>query len=503
MGVVPLEAFAILTARIFLKLIFAVFCILVVAVLAADYIASRFVEENYIQNMTADLGDKARMVAITLRRLPDPPQQELLTEMGKALGGRLTLVDRTGRVIADSEAKPESMANHSDRPEIIQALQGQLGSAIRSSSTLGTPFLYVAIPMEDRVLRLAVPVARVRSGVDGVRRQMLAAVAIGFIPAILLTALIARYVSARLGKIIEYAGKLAEGHFDRRIPSPGDDELGILARKLNETGEKLQRTVEQLQREHVELEKLERIRKDFVINVSHELRTPLASIQGYTETLLDGALHDPQNNVRFLSIIRQNAERLARLTADLMTLSRIELKTQKFQFAAYYVNSLITETLDSLRPMAEKKQIRLEFQPAPAHTEVFCDSEAVHQILSNLIDNAIKYTPEGGRITVAATPLNHPKDFVEISVADTGIGIPEEDLPRLFERFYRVDKARSRELGGTGLGLAIVKHLAKAMGGDVGVSSQLQHGSRFWFTLPVQDLGLSEHTSVQAQLTVS
>jgi two-component system phosphate regulon sensor histidine kinase PhoR len=492
-----------LTARIFLKLIFGVLSILVVAMVAVDFFASRFVEENYINGMKADLGDKSRMVAVALRHPGHVQDRAFLHEIAQALGGRLTVIDRSGRVVADSEARPETMANHSDRPEVIEALAGRQGSAIRASTTLGTPFLYVAIPMEQQVLRLAVPVARVRSGVNSVRRQMLAAVAIGFIPAILLTALIARYVSSRLGNIIEYAGKLAEGHFEMRIPNSGSDELGILGSKLNETGEKLQHTVEQLHREHIELEKLERIRKDFVINVSHELRTPLASIQGYTETLLDGALHDPQNNVRFLSIIRQNAERLGRLTADLLTLSRIELKTQKFQFAAYYINALVSETLDSIRPMAEKKNIDIQFEPAANGTEVFCDGEAIHQIMSNLIDNAIKYTAEGGKIIVSIVSLSNPKDFVEVSVRDTGIGIPEEELPRLFERFYRVDKARSRELGGTGLGLAIVKHLAKAMGGDVGVTSQVQQGSRFWFTLPVHDLGLSEHTTVQAQLTVS
>jgi two-component system phosphate regulon sensor histidine kinase PhoR len=239
--------------------------------------------------------------------------------------------------------------------------------------------------------------------------------------------------------------------------------------------------------------------------VSHELRTPLASIQGYTETLLDGALHEPEHNVRFLQIIRQNAERLARLTSDLLTLSRIELKTQKFQFASYYVNRLLADGVDVMRPIAEKKTVSLIVEGAPGNSEIFCDSESVHQMLSNLIDNAIKYTPENGTVTVGArtfVPSSHNSEFIEFYVTDTGIGIPEVELPRLFERFYRVDKARSREMGGTGLGLAIVKHLAKAQGGEVGVTSQLGHGSTFCFTLPVQDLGLTEYGGVQAELTV-
>jgi two-component system phosphate regulon sensor histidine kinase PhoR len=220
---------------------------------------------------------------------------------------------------------------------------------------------------------------------------------------------------------------------------------------------------------------------------------------------LDGALHDPDHNVRFLSIIRQNAERLGRLTADLLTLSRIELKTQKFQFAVYYVNSLIDQSVDSMRPIADKKRITMTVEPAPGNAEVFCDSEAVHQMLSNLLDNAIKYTPEGAAITVSALapPTDRKPEMFEISVRDTGMGIPSAELPRLFERFYRVDKARSRELGGTGLGLAIVKHLARAQGGDVGVVSEPGKGSRFWFTLPVQDLGLLEYSSVQSEVTAS
>ncbi|MEJ7607485.1 MAG: ATP-binding protein [Bryobacteraceae bacterium] len=259
----------------------------------------------------------------------------------------------------------------------------------------------------------------------------------------------------------------------------------------------MQKIFEQLQHEHAELEKLERVRKD-VINVSHELRTPLASIQGYTETLLDGALHEPEHNVRFLTIIRQNAERLARLTADLMTLSRLELKTTKFQFASYYVNDLVADCVDSMRPMAEKKRIEMHIEQTQAEAEVFCDSEAVHQVMSNLLDNALKYTPEDGEIFVGARSSN---ELVEFFVRDTGMGIPPEDLPRLFERFYRVDKARSRELGGTGLGLAIVKHLVRAQGGQVRVESIPGTGSTFLFTLPVHDLGLQEYGLLEPEIT--
>jgi two-component system phosphate regulon sensor histidine kinase PhoR len=304
--------------------------------------------------------------------------------------------------------------------------------------------------------------------------------------------------------IIEYAGKLARGEFQARLERGGSDELGVLTEQLNETGEKLQAMFEQLQREHTELEKLERVRKDFVINVSHELRTPLASIQGYTETLLDGAVHDPEHNVRFLSIIRQNAERLGRLTADLMTLSRLDLKSTRFQFASYYAAELLADCCDSVRPIAEKKHIEIVLEDGPPNAEVFCDSEAVHQVMSNLLDNAIKYTPPEGKIVVGSRKIKSgDNEELEFFVRDSGIGIPAEELPRLFERFYRVDKARSRQMGGTGLGLAIVKHLVRAMGGRVRVESKPGHGSTFLFTLPVHDIGLMEYGVIEPELTAA
>jgi two-component system, OmpR family, phosphate regulon sensor histidine kinase PhoR len=363
-------------------------------------------------------------------------------------------------------------------------------------------FMYVAVPTGDGALRLAVPLKDIKTAVNDIRKQLLAAVAVAFLPAMILAAFFARYVSSKLATIIDYAGKLARGDFQARLEHGGSDELGVLTGQLNNTGEKLQAMFEQLQREHAELEKLERVRKDFVINVSHELRTPLASIQGYTETLLDGAIHDPEHNIRFLSIIKQNAERLGRLTEDLMTLSRLELKTTKFQFASYYVRDLLADCCDSMQPIAEKKSIQIVLEPGPEKAEVFCDSEAVHQIVSNLLDNAIKYTPDNGKITLGCRPAHRGStEMMEVYVSDSGIGIPADDLPRLFERFYRVDKARSRQLGGTGLGLAIVKHLVRAMGGEVKVESEAGRGSTFLFTLPVHDIGLMEYGLIEPELT--
>jgi two-component system, OmpR family, phosphate regulon sensor histidine kinase PhoR len=487
------------------KLIFAVLVVLVIALVAVDFFASRVAEKSYIETLRQSLEHSAKVIAAVHAGRMEQLDRSSVDSIAAAASARLTLVAPDGLVITDSEAEPDRMENHAARPEVSAALGGQPGSSSRLSPTTGIQYLYVAVPVPEGALRLAVPLSEVKTQTTEVRRQMLVATGVAFLPAILVAAFFARYYSARLGAIIDYARKLAEGNFEATLTNTSRDELGTLGRRLNETGEKLQKMFKALEREHAELEKLERIRRDFVINVSHELRTPLASIQGYTETLMDGALHDPAHNMKFLGIIRQNAERLGRLTADLLTLSRIELKTQKFQFAAYYVNRLITDSVDSLRPMAAKKNISISIDPAPEATEVFCDTEAVHQILTNLIDNALKYTPEGGAIFVSARSLSvsasGSDEMVEVSVRDTGIGIPELELPRLFERFYRVDKARSRELGGTGLGLAIVKHLVRAQGGEVKISSRLNEGSIFSFTLPVHDLGLLEYSSVQAEVT--
>jgi two-component system phosphate regulon sensor histidine kinase PhoR len=469
-----------MTKRLFLKLIVGVFGLLAVALVAVDYFATEVAKSSHIANLTEQLATKCHMLEVETRQ-PGGLEPGHVRTLARAAAGRITVLGADGRVIVDSDAEAASMENHRTRPEIVAALEGRTGSAVRRSSTVGVSFLYVATPSGGGAIRVAVPLVRVNDQVNEIRWKILVSTALAFLPAIGLAAILARFISRRLAAIMAHAGELARGNFRARLDHVGRSELGQLERTLNETAANLQTTVEQLQREHAELEKLERIRKDFVINVSHELRTPLASIQGYTETLLDGAIEDPEHNLRFLGIIRHNAERLARLTSDLLTLSRVEQKRQRFEFEPHAVNDLVHDALDLVRIIAAKKNIEVREELAPERTLVFADAEAVSQILGNLVDNAIKYTPEGGNITVGARPDG---DFVEFRVADTGIGIPHEDLPRLFERFYRVDKARSREMGGTGLGLSIVKHLVLAHKGVTWVESETGRGTTFFFTLP-------------------
>jgi signal transduction histidine kinase len=488
-----------MTARIFGKLVLVVVVLIAVALAAIDFLASEMAENVYVAALRQEMLEKTRMIGVMHPKGLRELRPEGVRALAEAASGRVTVVDADGRVLQDSEANPAQMENHAHRPEVEAALAGRPGHSVRQSPTTGTNYLYVATPVEGMAVRLAMPLREVSGQIGQLRRKLVLYTAVAFVPAILLALLFARSFARRLGAIIDYASTLASGDFRARLDVRGNDELGVLGRQLNETGANLQKVVEELDHEHQEMEKLERVRKDFVINVSHELRTPLASIQGYTETLLDGAINDQENNIRFLNIVRQNAERLGRLTADLLTISRIELKTQKFQFASYRLEGLLGDCVDTLRPVAAKKRVEMEVEVEDGGLEVFCDAESVHQMMSNLLDNAIKYTPEGGRIRVGTRVVDDGR--VEVSVSDTGLGIPQEDLGRLFERFYRVDKARSREMGGTGLGLAIVKHLARAQGGDVRVESEVGEGSTFTFTLPLEDLGLSEEAGVQSQFT--
>ncbi|MBI3822930.1 MAG: HAMP domain-containing protein [Planctomycetes bacterium] len=229
------------------------------------------------------------------------------------------------------------------------------------------------------------------------------------------------------------------------------------------------------------LRKLETVRQDFVANVSHELKTPLAAIQATVETLLDGALQDPAHNVQFLERIRENGERLHRLVQDLLTLGRIESSQAPLELEPIPLQAAAEACMSRQADRARAREVQL-IAEAPRHPmAAIADAEALAEILDNLVDNAIKYTPAGGKVALRWRAEDH--DAI-LQVVDTGTGIPEKDLPRIFERFYRVDRARSRALGGTGLGLSIVKHLVQALGGTITAESKVGRGSTFTVRIP-------------------
>ncbi len=513
---------------------------------------------------------------------------DIAAQEGQAAGARVTIVDPTGKVLADSEANPANMENHATLPEFVAAFAGKVGVDQRRSATVGTPFLYVAVPISGGAVRLAYPLSDVEAVSAEVRRRLALASALAFLFALAVAAVAAIWSARRLEHIVDVAGRIAEGDLQARIKETSPDEIGRVAGAIDKTAvrveqsfaavrdsqrqletllnsmqdaviavsadglvqwanQPLNRLVPQGTRLHqpvvetirdpdflttvkeattsrkvktarassivpgrafdvtaaplpdggavavlrdlTETERVEKTRRDFIANVSHELRTPLTSIQGYAETLLDSTPDNVAPSREFLEIIRKNSSRMSRLTEDLLTLARVESGETRFDVESVPPAELLHDAEESFREIARTHGVDLQIQDAPAPENlphVLADREAIHQVFSNLIDNALKYGSKngssGGRIVLGARALPHA---VEFFVKDFGAGIASEHLPRLFERFYRVDKARSRESGGTGLGLAIAKHIMLAHRGSIRAESELAHGSMFLFTLPV------------------
>lgn len=280
----------------------------------------------------------------------------------------------------------------------------------------------------------------------------------------------------RLNQLQSNLRHMRHGDFENLTPpsQSSADELDVLLQEVY-------RTAQSLENEIQELKEMESYRREFIGNVSHELKTPIFSVQGFTETLLDGALDDGEVNRTFLEKILHNVNRLDNLARDLTTITKIETEELDMAFADLDVEELFEAALDSIEVKAAEKEITLEIDVPPDLPSVYGDRDRLRRVLVNLADNAIKYNENGGYVQLCASAL---EDEIEVRVVDDGIGISQNHLPRLTERFYRVDKSRSRNQGGTGLGLAIVKHILAAHNRELQIESTQGEGSTFYFTLP-------------------
>jgi two-component system phosphate regulon sensor histidine kinase PhoR len=563
-------------ARVFLKLLAGFIVVIGSTTLLFDVLITRAWDRSLQQQVETSLGEKAKLFALAVEN-GNLPLQQLVNEEAAAAGARATIIDNSGKVLADSDANAERMENHAYRPEFVAALRGQMGNSMRRSATMGVPFLYIAAPIHNGAVRLAYPLSSLQSLTRRVRNTILWTSALSLVLAIALSAWAAQSLGRRLGRIVEFVERIAAGDLTARVAESSSDDIGKLAAVLNTTADRLQQAFLELRssQERLEtvlqgmqeaviavdaerrvqwangrmsalvlggvrigaplvetvrdpdflaaieealsmgkgasirvtsivpgyafdvttapmprggavavlhdvsgIERVEKTRRDFIANVSHELRTPLTSVQGYAETLLDAAREDSERD--FLQIIVKNAARMTRLTEDLLTLARVESGETSFKVHEVSAGELLYDSVESFRETAKTSGIALIIEDNTTRV-VRADPDAIHQVLTNLIDNAFKYAAGTDRIIVGAQ--DHAED-VEFYVRDFGQGIASEHLPRLFERFYRVDKARSRESGGTGLGLAIAKHIVRAHHGAIGATSELNHGSRFYFTLP-------------------
>jgi signal transduction histidine kinase len=383
----------------------------------------------------------------------------------------VTLVDSTGVVVGDSEfdgSDLQRLSNHLYRPEVMQASRSGVGIARRISSSKGDQELYVAARAGSGFARVSVSTGVIDALFDRARRDILITGLVALVGAMLVSGLFARKVSRPIIELRDAAQALADRDFTAqpRVDAPG--EVGELAASLNQLS--------------VRLESLESVRRDFVANVSHELRTPLTVVSGFAETLAEDDLNNATRK-EFAGMIVTNTRRMQRIVDDLLDLSRIESggwipKPENVDLA-----ESIQEAIDALKPGLTENGPPIRTYIPPGAATVFADRTAVRQIVSNLVENAIRHTPEG----VVTVFSEKDPEGVWLGVRDTGEGIPEEHLPRIFERFYRVDSGRSREQGGTGLGLAIVKHMAEAHGGRVRATSRVGEGTSIAVFFPSID----------------
>jgi two-component system phosphate regulon sensor histidine kinase PhoR len=539
-------------------------------------------ERTLREQIERNLKQKTLMFAYRVEADRQHSLADIAAQEGQAAGARATVIDPTGKVLADSEADPGTMENQRHRREFASALAGQIGADEGNGQSLGVPFLYVAVPVSGGAVRLAYPVPEMEITDRPLTVALFWGSLTAFVFAVIVAAVAAQYVGRRLQRIVNFAERVAGGDLTARIASSSRDEIGQVASALDKTTRGVEESYARVQnsqreletllnsmqdaviavdvdgrvqwanrgmdrlllraprlnaplidsvrdpdflaaiqeaardqivtsarsntiapgrifdvtaapmpgggavavlRDLTETERMEKSRRDFIANVSHELRTPLTSIQGYTETLLDNPIAD--NHVRdFLEIIRKNAARMSRLTEDLLTLARVESGEHRFDMQRVSTEELLQDALESFREVARSYGVELVIENSVPAGHVNADREAIHQIFSNLIENALKYAASGKKIILGARAA---ANGVEFYVRDVGPGISSEHLHRLFERFYRVDKARSRESGGTGLGLAIAKHIVLAHEGKIRAESDLNHGSTFLFTLPASE----------------
>lgn len=437
----------------------------------------------FTDQLKLTLEDRASMIAAKIvTSLEQTPGGNIVIDQttcqiqGSIANVRLTVISNEGAVKCDSNADIAQMDNHGDRPEIAQAIQGRTASSTRYSETLAASLLYVAVPAGETnspeyVVRAAIPL----SDIDSLLAELLRTLTIiGIVFAFLATILsvfLYLKINPPLKDIVKGANRFAHGRFGSKLPDYEVREVDDLAHALNQMAD--------------QLELLETIRQDFVSNVSHELKTPITSIKGFVETLLDGAKDDPQDLDRFLNILSRQSDRLDAIVDDLLTLSKLESEpaSQLLNLHSENMDHLLESVAELCQNRADNKDISISVE-AGSNLQAVCDRSLITQALTNLVDNAIKYSDAGTEVRLQVTETDM---FTRLSVIDQGPGVSPEHIPRLFERFYRVDKARSRNLGGTGLGLAIVKHIAVLHGGGVSVEGT-SRGSTFNLDIPTHPL---------------
>lgn len=556
-----------LTRRLLLWYAIAV----VVLLTALAVVVNQRVGVLLVDELTESLAEEAEAVRFALAD-SESPQQDTMA-LGERLGSRITVIAVDGEVRADSASDPAQMENHADRPEVVQALRGELGVDSRLSETVGVSFRYVALPVADGlVYRLSVPLTDVNESLNRLRFSIVGSA----LPVVLLGLGLVWIVAARiarpLSEIAASVERIASGDRTAEIPTPNLEESARLAQSVDQMTRDLQRQISeaedaqslrdqvlsaleesvvlfssdgsvaylneparrtfgdpkdvsriapmeakvsveealstgQLQRcefiagvpplayaaaaipiqsgrmivlttrDVTEARRVEAMRRDFVADASHELKTPVAAIRAAAETILRAIDDDPTAVARFAGQIDRNAIRLGQLVTDLLDLSRLEAESP--ERIEVRLDGIVHGEVEAARKTPAGRGLTIETDSAEVWVEA--NEDDLRLAVRNLLDNALRFTDSGGSVAVS---VGRSGDDAVLRVTDSGIGIPSRDRARVFERFYRVDVARSRETGGTGLGLAIVKHAVERHGGSVNVRSELGRGTTFTIRLP-------------------
>jgi two-component system, OmpR family, phosphate regulon sensor histidine kinase PhoR len=579
--------------RLFYKIFGSYLIVAALTLATVGFIVLGKANRDTTQKVEENLLAHARIIAL----LPAGDIARNIADLGRQSHSRVTFIDPTGRVLADSEHDPATMDNHLDRAEIQEARIKGRGSATRFSHTLDVDMLYVALPMQmgqkqGGYIRLARPLYEIVHATDRLYQATYEALSVIIIPLLLIAFIYTRRIIKPVRKIEAFTRRIARGDLAGSLILPSSDEIGDLAQTINymagqqrdrlreameERGKleaafssmsegvlildgenrvefinagmreiikghftvhpgqtpleafrnaSLQTTLDlvrqtgQAARQEItlggespltldvtispiqaqagdrakimmvfhdvtRLKNLERMRVDFVANVTHEIKTPLTAITGFVETILAEGLEDREATARFLRIIDDNAQRLNRLVDDLLTLSHIELGETKLSLETVSLEAAVGDAVTVMESRAKEKGIVIGREPSEtALPPVKADRDKVMQVLLNVLDNAVKFTPSEGVVRAGvAAPEGSP--YVVVRIDDTGVGIPKSELPRIGERFYRVDKVRSRQLGGTGLGLSIVRHLMKLHHGHMEIESTPGKGTSVSLSFPL------------------
>ena len=576
-----------MSLRIHSRLVFLNICIIAILVTLIG-ISLRSALRTTVEREIEDLLSRsANLAKEYVRSTSGRTEMELCRQLSTLLGVRVTIIASDGRVLGDSDLTVQSLrlvANHRDRPEVVDAFQTGQGSSIRWSSTLRTSFVYVASSMENgSVIRLAMPLTSVDALFEDAKRNLIVVTFVAIGLTLIMGLVVYGSISTPLHRMADVARQLAVNNLDHAVPAAADADLDTVGSSLNSMAKNLSRRMHELQEGKAQMESIievlgsgvvifdhhcravyanrflhelldvrgvilgktplelirnpavdkairesldgmesaafdlitpggrtlsvkstfvkrsagqqrlavaifhdlsevrrtQKMRRDLVANISHELKTPLTSIRGYAETLLGNDATDPIVRKEFLEAIERNATNLQRLVDDMLVLAKLEseLPIRKVRLN---IAELIDEQIESRRWILKDRGIHVQTN-CPA-LEILVDRWRLVQAVSNILDNAIHYNRQDGQIVIKGRILG---EFI-LDVQDSGIGIPAADLPYIFDRFYRVDKARSRDAGGSGLGLSIAKHAIESHGGVIRATSQLGQGATFSIVLPIE-----------------